>query len=116
MHRIPWQFEDEEEACIQKKLDAGVIQEYNSDWASPPVFIRKKDGTIRYAKDYTRLNACTVKSSVYRTLNIAFQLLTEVCISLHWTWLQAIVKSKSQNPIGIRLLFKLSLACLSMLK
>ena len=44
-------------------LDAGVIQESNSDWASPPVFIRKKDGTIRYAIDYSRLNACTVKSS-----------------------------------------------------
>ena len=63
MRRIPLQFEDEEEACIQKMLDAGVIQESNSDWASPPVFMRKKDGTIRYAIDYRRLNACTVKSS-----------------------------------------------------
>ena len=56
--QIPLQFEDEEEACIQKMLDAGVTQESNSDWASPPVFIRKKDGTIRYAIDYRCLNAC----------------------------------------------------------
>ena len=63
MRRIPLQFEDEEEACIKKMLVAGVIQESNSDWASSPVFIRKKDGTIRYAIDYRHLNACTVKSS-----------------------------------------------------
>ena len=48
---------------FQKMLDAGVIQESNSDQASPLVFIRKKDGTIRYAIDYRCLNACTVKSS-----------------------------------------------------
>ena len=63
MGRIPLQFKDEEEACTQKMLDEGVIQDSNSDWVSPPVFIRKKDGTIRYAIDYRRLNACTVKSS-----------------------------------------------------
>ena len=62
MHQIPLQFEDEEEACIQKMLNASVIQESNSDWDLPPVFIRKKDGLIRYAIDHRRLNACTVKS------------------------------------------------------
>ena len=75
MCRIPSQFEDEEEACIQKMLDAGVIQESNSDWASPPVFIRKKDGTIRYAIDYRHLNACMVKSSFsLPDINIVFRL------------------------------------------
>ena len=39
MRRIPIQFENEEESCIQKMIDAGVIQESNSDCASPPVFI-----------------------------------------------------------------------------
>ena len=39
MCQIPLQFEDEEEACIQKMLDASVTQESNSDWALPPVFI-----------------------------------------------------------------------------
>ena len=60
--QILLQFKDQEEACIEKLLDAGVIQESNSDWASPPVFIRKKDDTIPYAIDYRRLNASTIKS------------------------------------------------------
>ena len=63
MRRIPIQFENEEESCIQKMIDAGVMQKSNSDWASPPVFIRKKDGSIRYAIDYRLLNSVTVKSS-----------------------------------------------------
>ena len=63
MRRIPLKFESEEESCIQKMLDAGVIQESNSEWAAAPVVIRKKDGGIRYAIDYRPLNLCTVKSS-----------------------------------------------------
>ena len=117
MHRIPLQFEDEEEACIQKMLDAGVIQESNSDWASPPVFIRKKYGTIRYAIDYRRLNACTVKSSFI--LPDIKHCISALNGSVYFSTLDmalAIIKSKLQNQTGIRLLFKLALACLSMLE
>ena len=41
----------------------GVIQESCSDWASPPVLIRKKDGTIRWCIDYRRVNNVTVKDA-----------------------------------------------------
>ncbi|KAK6181975.1 hypothetical protein SNE40_009750 [Patella caerulea] len=42
-------------------LDSKVIQPSSSDWASPPVLIRKKDGTVRWCIDDRKLNAVTVK-------------------------------------------------------
>jgi hypothetical protein len=44
-------------------VDAGVIQESTSDWASAPVLIRKRDGTVRWCIDYRELNNVTVKDS-----------------------------------------------------
>ena len=64
MHRIrrtPVCFAGEEEEHLQKMLKAGVIQESISDWASAPVLIRKRDGTVRWCIDYRALNLVTVK-------------------------------------------------------
>ena len=41
-------------------LEAGVIQESTSEWASAPVLIRKRDGTERWCKDLGALNDVTV--------------------------------------------------------
>ncbi|MCG7869896.1 MAG: DDE-type integrase/transposase/recombinase, partial [Candidatus Thiodiazotropha taylori] len=38
-----------------------MIQESSSDWASSPVLIRKRDGTVRWCIDYRKLNNVTVK-------------------------------------------------------
>ena len=61
MRRTPVCFAGEEEAHLNKMLKAGVIQESNSDWASAPVLIRKRDGTVRWCIDYRALNDKTVK-------------------------------------------------------
>ena len=42
-------------------LDTGVITESSSDWASAPVLVRKKGGTVRYCIDYRCLNSKTKK-------------------------------------------------------
>lgn len=42
-------------------LHAGVIQPSSSDWASVPVLVRKKDGSMRLCIDYRALNEKTVK-------------------------------------------------------
>jgi hypothetical protein len=61
MRRTPAGFAEEEEGHLKKMLEAGVIQPSSSEWASPPVLIRKRDGTVRWCIDYRALNAVTVK-------------------------------------------------------
>ena len=63
MRRTPVCFADEEEALLKKMLDAGVIQESVSDWASSPVLIRKRDGSVRWCIDYRALNDVTIKDT-----------------------------------------------------
>ncbi|KAK3084611.1 hypothetical protein FSP39_016239 [Pinctada imbricata] len=61
MRRTPMGFEKEEEAHLNKMLESGVIQPSNSEWASVPVLVRKKDGNMRWCIDYRKLNSVTVK-------------------------------------------------------
>ena len=51
MRRTPPCFIGEEEAHLKKMLQAGVIQDSTSDWASAPVLIRKRDGSVRWCID-----------------------------------------------------------------
>lgn len=44
-------------------LQRGVIEPPSSPWASPIVFVRKKDETTRFCVNYRRLSAATVKDS-----------------------------------------------------
>ena len=37
---------------IDKQLKAGVIEPTISEWASPVLFVPKKDGTLRFCIDY----------------------------------------------------------------
>ena len=57
--RPPKAFQGEEEKVLESQLKAGVIQESTSPWASPMVFVRKKDGTTRPCVDYRKLNDVT---------------------------------------------------------
>ena len=61
MRRTPACFTGEEEAHLKKILEAGVIQESTSEWASAPVLIRKRDGSVRWCIDYRALNDVSVK-------------------------------------------------------
>jgi hypothetical protein len=51
----------EEEAQLKKMLGAEVIQPSVSEWASAPVLIRKRCGSVRWCVDYRALNALTTK-------------------------------------------------------
>ena len=51
------------EDAIKEMLEAGVIEEANSEWASPVVLAPKADGTDRFCVDYRRLNLATVPDS-----------------------------------------------------
>ena len=63
MRRTPLCFLEEEEKTLKRMLEAGVIQPSSSEWASAPVLVRKKDGSVRYCVDFRQLNARTIKDS-----------------------------------------------------
>ena len=63
LRRTPYGFEGEEEAYLKKLLEADVIRPSESEWASAPVFVRKRDGNVRYCLDFRDLNAKTLKDS-----------------------------------------------------
>jgi hypothetical protein len=46
---------------IKENAGAGVIQPSVSEWASAPVLIRKRCGSVRWCVDYRALNALTTK-------------------------------------------------------
>ena len=62
MRCTPLGFQGEEQKHLEKLLKTKVIRPSISDWASAPVLIRKKDGTVRYCIDFRPLNGKTVKS------------------------------------------------------
>lgn len=48
---------------IDRMLKEEIIKPATTRWASLIVFARKKDGSLRFAVDYRKLNAVTVRDS-----------------------------------------------------
>ena len=42
----------------------GIIEKFSSDWSSPIVLVKKKDGTLRFCIDFRRLNSVS-KTDAY---------------------------------------------------
>ncbi len=57
--QIPVGIREAVKAELDSLLAGGIIVESDSDWASPLVPVRKKDGGIRLCVDFRRLNAVT---------------------------------------------------------
>ncbi|CAH2109091.1 unnamed protein product [Euphydryas editha] len=61
VQRGPHQMSPSEKAIVREKiqslLDADIIRESSSPFASPIVLVKKKDGTDRLCVDYRELNA-----------------------------------------------------------
>jgi hypothetical protein len=63
LRRTPLKFAAEEEKALEQMLKNSIIQPSSSAWASAPVLVRKKDGSVRYAIDYRKLNAKTIRDN-----------------------------------------------------
>ena len=54
---------EETKKQVEKLIDMGFVRPSKSPWASPVLFVSKKDGTLRFCVDYRALNKFTVKNS-----------------------------------------------------
>ena len=61
--RIPPHQYEEVRKHLKEMLDVGAIRRSNSQWASPVVLVRKKDGSLRFCIDLRKLNARTIKDA-----------------------------------------------------
>ena len=59
--RIPIHWESEISRQLEEMLssDPPICRSSKSPWSSDVIFVRKRDGTLRFAVDYRRLNAVT---------------------------------------------------------
>ncbi|XP_051724240.1 uncharacterized protein LOC127498671 isoform X1 [Ctenopharyngodon idella] len=56
-YRLPEHKKKVVQAELGAMLDMGVIEESNSNWASPIVLVPKTDGSVRFCVDYRKVNA-----------------------------------------------------------
>ncbi|KAK6172537.1 hypothetical protein SNE40_016172 [Patella caerulea] len=61
--RTPLGFQTEEKGHLRQLLDNGTVVPSTSEWASPVVLVRKKDGGVRWCIDYRKINDVTTKDS-----------------------------------------------------
>lgn len=60
---LPYQMTETVKEEVKKMLDMGVIEKSDSDYSSPVVLVRKKDGTCRFCLDFRQLNKVTLFDS-----------------------------------------------------
>ena len=60
LRRIAWIEKDKIKEEIDKMKQQHIIEDSESPWSSPPVLVRKKDGSVRFCIDYRRLNDVTI--------------------------------------------------------
>ena len=60
VRRIAWVERDRINEEVSKMKAQNVVVDSDSPWSSPPVLVRKKDGSVRFCIDYRKLNEVTV--------------------------------------------------------
>lgn len=61
--RMPEQYKAKAREAVSEMIRLGVIRESTSEWCSAVVPVRKKDGSIRIAVDYRKLNEVCAKDA-----------------------------------------------------
>jgi hypothetical protein len=63
LRRMSTQEMDELKVQLQEYLDSGRLRPSESPWGTNVIFVKKKDGTLRFCVDYRGLNDLTVRNS-----------------------------------------------------
>ena len=58
--RVAWVERDKIQEEVNKMKEQNVVVDSESPWSSPPVLVKKKDGSVRFCIDYRKLNEATV--------------------------------------------------------
>ena len=56
-YRIPHAYRKAVQQEIKEMLEGGIIEPSASEWCSPMVIVKKKDGALRICVDYRKLNS-----------------------------------------------------------
>ena len=56
-YRLPHAYRETIKSELEEMEQCGIIEPSTSEWASPVVLVKKKDGTWRFCVDYRRLNS-----------------------------------------------------------
>src|SRR5215212_6181886 len=62
MYRMSQNELEELRAQLEELVESGYIQQSQSPYATPVIFVKKKDGSIRMCIDYRALNKITIKN------------------------------------------------------
>ena len=63
-YRLPHAYRDIVKKELEEMEKYGIIEKSTSDWSSPIVLAKKKDGTLRFCIDFRRLNSVS-KADAY---------------------------------------------------
>ena len=63
IRRTPIGYANEEREHLEKLLEALVKESSASEWASPGVLVRERDGSVKWCIDLPKLNDVTVKDN-----------------------------------------------------
>lgn len=71
MFSAPTVFQGKEYGYLEKMLKVGVFQPSSSAWASAPVLVRKKDGSVRWCVDYLELTRSLSRTRTHCHLSMS---------------------------------------------
>ncbi|XP_071948803.1 uncharacterized protein [Antedon mediterranea] len=105
--RIPPHSISSVKSMLQEMLDQGIIRPSKSEFASPIVLVKKKDGSLRMCVDYRKLNFQTLKDSFpLPRIDEVLEVLTGSCyfstLDLSHGFFQIIMADESINKTALR--------------
>ncbi|XP_035217282.1 neuroligin-2-like [Stegodyphus dumicola] len=86
-YKVPYHLRDELDRQVAELLEANIIQESDSPYSAPVLFVKKADNTYRLVTDFRKLNEKTIEDSFLPALDESsrgnYGIMDQVA-ALHW--------------------------------